>query len=1159
MAKAFNDIEIEESFINEDLNIPGQARENIRARANVGGVGGGGKPISPTEQITTSQAANSKISKRDYVAKIEEVIDSNRVRVSLSYNDGANLVKHKGDDQISQRFKNFRVNYLKNNIDRYKTFVKINNDYYLVINSKINEVGSKRVVKLKQPLQPNVETGDRFTIVEQRLETYRDRVRLEPFEETQNDGLFLRLPNFNSVDNPINFQGTNYQTHTGLLSSNDEDSRDIERLLTSGSLLDVQPNIDYQKTTTDLNLQADDAGFGNFVHFSTAETRLENFKKKLELIETYTAQSSSLIDVTSSLETIQEIERKRQRVKNSFDPFEHYMYFESSSFVSSSAGLFHDTSWPKTNSTKPYTLQSVSAASGWFSTRIASASIYDQGNMNSLRNSLPEHIYADSQNNVFLEFMDMVGQQFDEIWTYTTSITDLNVRVNKISEGISKDVAVHYANALGLQLYNGNDVMILPTYLLGKDKDGGDLFETPQEEVTEKIWKRILANLPFFVKSKGTERALKGLLNCYGIPSSMLRVREYGGPDKGTRVNFEIKRKFTRATDFRAAQYIQSNWKAAADGLIPDTIEFRFRSPKSQDQVLLQKDNDFAISLQDNGESDNFGHLRFTISGSDGSVNFITSSQQEFYNDEMWSVMLTRKSASNDLEFDNDSIHASSSFELTTKYYESSRQKILYQDSQSMEVTASAVNAAFTSSGHVFLGGSGSSFGSNQFTGSLMEYRLYSEPLSSSVFDNHVRTPKAYNGNHYESSFDKLLVRYQLDDNKNLSSSATASNTAHDLTYEEHSVDVVGFTGNHTRTIVDQEKLRVPDIGPSRRNATKIRIENTTTGSRSLMIDKRIEESNDDFAPKDDHKLGIYFSPTDVVNEDIMYSIADFNFDDFIGDPRDEFKPIYKDLRNKRKEYFKRYHMTNNFFDYLRILEFYDSSIFDTLEQLVPARAKTTTGVLIEPHILERSKQIIGLKPEFNNQYFENANDFGDGVLVTRFISGSDNNYFLPSGEFNTFNGELNLATFDTGSSLGFLNQRSIMILNGIDKRGEYGTLYATASVESGIGTSNKIFTEVIQPNITGSRLSEKSQVEEFFFSSSLSASIGPTLAYSSSFTESDVDSMSTSTGLFRSFVQGIKITSDNSIDGEDAVIINEVAPTVLKTQDSETSKLRTE
>ena len=85
------------------------------------------------------------------------------------------------------------------------------------------------------------------------------------------------------------------------------------------------------------------------------------------------------------------------------------------------------------------------------------------------------------------------------------------------------------------------------------------------KKYTEKIWKRILANLPFFLKSKGTERAVKGLLNCYGIPSSMLRVREYGGPDKGTRVNFEIKRKFTRALDFDSEQFIKSAWTGSND------------------------------------------------------------------------------------------------------------------------------------------------------------------------------------------------------------------------------------------------------------------------------------------------------------------------------------------------------------------------------------------------------------------------------------------------------------------------------------------------------------------------------------------------------------------------------------------------------------------
>ena len=61
---------------------------------------------------------------------------------------------------------------------------------------------------------------------------------------------------------------------------------------------------------------------------------------------------------------------------------------------------------------------------------------------------------------------------------------------------------------------------------LGKDIDGNVVNETPSETITEEIWKRILANLPFFLKTKGTARAVKGLMNCYRIPSSILRVRE---------------------------------------------------------------------------------------------------------------------------------------------------------------------------------------------------------------------------------------------------------------------------------------------------------------------------------------------------------------------------------------------------------------------------------------------------------------------------------------------------------------------------------------------------------------------------------------------------------------------------------------------------------
>ena len=121
--------------------------------------------------------------------------------------------------------------------------------------------------------------------------------------------------------------------------------------------------------------------------------------------------------------------------------------------------------------------------------------------------------------------------------------------------------------------------------------------------------------------------------------------------------------------------------------------------------------------------------------------------------------------------------------------------------------------------------------------------------------------------------------------------------------------------------------------------------------------------------------------------------MADFNLDNQIGDPRDEFKPTYRGLHFTRNEYFKRYVGShNNFFDYLRILDFYDDSVFEVLKQFVPARAKSDFGNLIEPNLLERSKQITNRNIEITQPYYENANDYQVGLKISRFISGSDDN-----------------------------------------------------------------------------------------------------------------------------------------------------------------------
>ena len=82
---------------------------------------------------------------------------------------------------------------------------------------------------------------------------------------------------------------------------------------------------------------------------------------------------------------------------------------------------------------------------------------------------------------------------------------------------------------------------------------------------------------------------------------------------------------------------------------------------------------------------------------------------------------------------------------------------------------------------------------------------------------------------------------------------------------------------NTFESVVDETKTFVPNYGPNRRNSEKIRIEdNFLSGSGvSLSTTERSDFSSNDFSPVDSPKLGIYFSPTDVVNQDIIESIAD--------------------------------------------------------------------------------------------------------------------------------------------------------------------------------------------------------------------------------------------------------------------------------------------
>jgi hypothetical protein len=64
----------------------------------------------------------------------------------------------------------------------------------------------------------------------------------------------------------------------------------------------------------------------------------------------------------------------------------------------------------------------------------------------------------------------------------------------------------------------------------------------------------------------------------------------------------------------------------------------------------------------------------------------------------------------------------------------------------------------------------------------------------------------------------------------------------------------------------------------------------------------------------------------------------------------------YPGLRSIAKEYFEKYSQ-GNVYDYLRLIKYFDNSIFKAIKNYVPARTSVSTGIVIKQHLLERNRR----------------------------------------------------------------------------------------------------------------------------------------------------------------------------------------------------------
>tara|TARA_R100000908_G_scaffold65182_1_gene52616 strand:- start:299 stop:4276 length:3978 start_codon:yes stop_codon:yes gene_type:complete len=1126
-----------------------------------------------------------------YTAEILEVHNQDSITTNKTWSDGATESGHIGPTQVNLETK-FDTWYVDTPVTQdLHTYMKFDEEgSALIINQKEDvetyvDFPNSIVYKLYEPLPDNVEKNDLIYICKQMSSPLLESVELVDFIDEEIEDVVLRNPKWDAgfhSDGGINQAETNYKTYNELVTSNKTIQELIEDKVISGSL-DESITLD----------GIDHSQFENFAKFSSVEDRVVNFKYKLDKIELFTSQSNSLNGVlgVETAEYTQSLLNNVREIKNNFTPFEKYMYFESSSYSSGSLGVFNDNAWPKKSGAgtnlDPYVLYSVSesVASSWYTRQIISSSNYDRENRNRLLLNIPAHIRDDERNDAFTTFINMTGEHFDGIWQYINQIPAIYDRRDGLDVGLSRDLIFQVGRSFGFYLNDGQDLVSLPNYLIGADVTGSSAeysvqSATPQKDISREIWKRILNNMPFFLKTRGTIRSIKGLISCYGIPSSILRVREFGGPNPNkNKPSYQITRKFTSALELKSGQHIQTTWaNDTKSSRKPDTIEMRFRAASGSNQTLWQAGTDIALRLVDNGSADNYGTVQFFLEGGANPDFTLSSTSLPIYDGEFYSVMLTRMSAS--IGDSGRHYSGSSAGQLTTDTtsqnilyslhvgrYDSGVQRTIYKSWTSGSTSTTSVNSAYVGNETAYIGGKPSNDFGNQLSGSIMEFRYWNTALNSGSFDNHVGAPKAFDGNHASASWEDLVLRYSFDDDKNLDSSTSIRDTSADQSYTAEGTATGYTSGNrpHFRNLVDQQKAKVPNLGPNVRVENKIRIEQSKLLG-GLSVDKRSEISAYDLAPLDSNRLGVYFSPSDAINEDIILSVADLDYDDFIGDPRDKYKRRYRQLEDIATTYWQKYNTPNDFWDYIRLIRFYDTSVFDQIRKMIPAKARANVGLLIEPNLLERRKEVIGAPPTKEPINVRGNLDVGFGRVVsgsTKPMSASIDldAQLSQSGMYLTYSGSLSVAPSASGNyntytgsiSTDIFRKPALYILSSsLSGWGGGEEKYGHFKLE--VGGPEHIFSEVLQPNISGSRISEHNYERRFFYTTQASASENN--FYSSSLVRSDKQSLYQDNQMFRLVYKGSLQTKRTTLDKADPVTVVLTSPTTLITKETGESKL---
>ena len=901
------------------------------------------------------------------------------------------------------------------------------------INIRLDKDPHKNEVlfRLLTPLSVGRQLGNSFKVVEEITDPIIISVDLGT-TELSSTGIPLSEPNFQIDIRQNSSIPSGFKSYNDILSYNLTSSfQELLHKLNDDSL-DV--NIDYTfRRPVHSSSMEDTYHFENFVHFGSAVSRLKNFSEKIKLIEKYDTEINQINNIpagatsTTAKNNLNRINLQKENIIKHFDGYEHFLYFTSGTYA-----------WPKQNTTQPYTLYSSdsSEAKTWlgndnsyftfYGGQLFSASLFDRQNPYNLNKIIPSHITDNLDNTLYVKFVDMVGQHFDNIWTHVRAITSIYDSNN--NSGISRDLAYYQLKGVGIEAFDQFENSNLMEYILGvpsgsqtygaanvssEDYISGSGFpfesvitasnnpSLPKGDIAKEIWKRLYHNSSYLLKTKGTERGIRALMSCYGIPSSVLNIKEYGGSTTVTGPLKDISyanhyKTFTYQKSGMAIEgrtgangfFIKTNWSSSLTDALSSsakTVEFRVKPVISPITEEFEQSMLFALrgpsnvynpwlvltpwqgnDLYSTGDASTYAKLDLYIGGS----KVASTDNFPAYNGDFWNIFIgTDGTNGSDADIKFGAYQANflkNIFSYTATYNQSWAHRQVSFGDPSNTSNGKGIGGAR----YAYFGG-GADFSDLEYHGYLQEIKIHFHEsgsykmLSDATLKKHALEPFMYAGNHPSSSYKEVVLRLPLGSNDLEDSSSFHPNDSINYLGSEDDISgsiqqtSVSSSGTYDYIeVIENHYLPTPDTVGISMTSEKVRIDEGTIDDNILSVVEKKETSTLDRQPQDFEDLGIHFSPTSEINEVIIYTLGSFRLDDYIGNPlpSEQSSSVYNDLKDIKDIYFQKVNKRYNYWAYIKQIQYIDHTLFKLIEQFVPFKANTKTGLLIEPHYLERPK-----------------------------------------------------------------------------------------------------------------------------------------------------------------------------------------------------------